>query len=96
MALKAAQFSLDGRPDESSNDLTSLAWKVCQHQDVTSMEVLTVIGHLIRLGCDFNKPRLPDYRNSTTSGQSYQDFQSCSALHLCQELLRVIRDIIEI
>ncbi|XP_071785309.1 sacsin-like [Asterias amurensis] len=96
MALKAAQFSLDGRPDVSSNDLTSLALKVCQHQDVTSMEVLTLVGHLIRLGCDFNKPRLPDYRNSTTSGESYTDFQSGIALHLCQELLNVMRDIIGI
>ncbi|XP_071785165.1 sacsin-like [Asterias amurensis] len=96
MALKAAQFSLDGRPDESSNDLTSLARKVCQHQDVTSREVLTVVGGLIRLGCDFIKPRQPDNPNSKTSVQTYQDFESSIALQLCKELLDLVRDIIGI
>ena len=96
MALKAAQFSLDGRPDESSNDLTSLARKVCQHQDVTSREVLNVVGGLIRLGCDFIKPRQPDNPNSKTSVQTYQDFESSIALQLCKELLDLVRDIIGI
>ncbi|XP_033645532.1 LOW QUALITY PROTEIN: sacsin-like [Asterias rubens] len=96
MALKAAQFSLDGRPDKSSNDLTSLARKVCQHQDVTSMEVLTVVGELIRLGCDFSKPRKPQTRSSRTSGQAYKDFEVSNALKLCRELLVLVRDIVGI
>ncbi len=96
MALKAAQYSLDGHPDMSSNDLTSLARTVCQHQDVTSREVLTLVCDLIRLGCDFSKPRQPQKRSSMTSGQAYQDFKISNALQLCRELLNLVRDIIGI
>ncbi|XP_038058754.1 sacsin-like [Patiria miniata] len=94
-ALKAAQYSLDGRPDINCNDLISLARAVCQHRDVTSDQVFEVTRDLVRLDCDFTKPRYPQ-RNSKTSGQEYSDFSTADVLEKCGELLNLVQDIIGI
>ncbi|XP_038060324.1 sacsin-like [Patiria miniata] len=94
-ALKAAQYSLDGRPDIESNDLISLASAVDQHRDVTSNRVSEVTHELVRLSCDFRKPRYPQ-RNSKTSGQEYSDFRTAEVLKKCGELLNLVQEIIGI
>ncbi|XP_038062187.1 sacsin-like [Patiria miniata] len=94
-ALKAAQYSLDGRPDIDGNDLVSLARAVCQHKDVTSGRVFEVTLELVHLNCDFTKPRYPQ-RNSKTSGQEYSDFSTADVLRKCGELLNLVQEIIGI
>ncbi|XP_038054984.1 sacsin-like [Patiria miniata] len=94
-ALKAAQYSLDGRPDIKCNDVISLARTVCRHRDVTSDRVFEVTLELVHLNCDFSKPRYPQ-RNSKTSGQEYSDFSTVDVLRKCGELLNLVQDIIGI
>ncbi|XP_022079490.1 sacsin-like isoform X2 [Acanthaster planci] len=93
-ALKAAQYSLDGRPDITTTDLISLARAVCEHCDVTSDRVLEVTLELVSLNCHFSKPRYP--QSSHTSGQEYRGFRTHDVLKKCKELLKLTQDIINI
>ena len=96
IALKAAQYSLTGHPDMNSNDLISLARKVCQHRDVSSRDLLTCVRELVCRDCHFDKPRYPKARSSQTSVQVYQGFCTNEVLKICRELLNLIMDIIGI
>ncbi|XP_022079700.1 sacsin-like [Acanthaster planci] len=95
-ALKAAQYSLDGRPDTSVNDLVCLARAVCRHKDVTSDQLLDITLELVSLDCHFSKPRYPQNGNSQTSGQEYRHFSTYNVLKKCEELLNLVQDIIGI
>ena len=94
IALKAAQYSLDGNPDLPSNDLMGLARAVCRHRDVGSSELLNKARELERLDCQFNKPRYPQTCTAQTSGKVYEGACAEDALRICEELLKIVRDII--
>ncbi|XP_038057003.1 sacsin-like [Patiria miniata] len=96
VALKAAQYSLTGRPDTHSNSVTGLASIVCNHRYVTSNELKNIASDLERHECLYDKPRYPVSRISQTSGQAYQGFSVEDAMRLSKALLSLVQDIIGI
>ncbi|XP_033639007.1 sacsin-like [Asterias rubens] len=92
LALKAAQYSLTGRPDTDCHELMHLAWKVCSHREVHSNDLVDRVYELNRLDCHFSKPRYPEIWQ--TSGQVFTDFCTKKAFEVCEKLFILVRDII--
>ena len=92
IALKAAKFYLDGKPNKSSTDLVSLV--IDLEGVVAYSDLVSRVTELIRLGVDFHKPRYPDSYSS--SMQKYANFEEVKGLHICREILELVRGMIGI
>ncbi|XP_033639906.1 sacsin-like [Asterias rubens] len=88
VALKAAQFGLNGEADLVTHELVSLAGAIrCE-----SSQLVDKASELETLHCQFNKPRYPQF--SRTSREVYEGINAVDVLKVCEELLNIVRTII--
>ena len=96
-ALKAAQYSQNGRPNLRSNDLRTLVRDVCGHPNVDQAEELeNSVSRIIRMECDFTRSRYPESRTSRTSRDLYVGFRIDDTVVETRKILEIVRNIVGI
>ncbi|XP_070553460.1 sacsin-like [Ptychodera flava] len=92
-ALKAAKYSIDGKPKHDSTSLLSLAYAIQTHSACPpGLDEDTAM--LDKLGCDFSNTRYP--RHYLIPSDSYKKQQAEDAVKVASQMLKHIKDFIGI
>ncbi|XP_070553462.1 sacsin-like [Ptychodera flava] len=92
-ALKAAKYSIDGKPKHDSTSLLSLAYAIQTHSSCPP-GLDEDAAMLDKLGCDFSNTRYPHHH--LIPSESYKKQQAEDAIKVASRMLKHIKDFIGI